>query len=79
MAETTLETPAQRKHPTGIGARVKRNEDPRLLTGNALFFDDVALKRTSSKYPGTASPAQLAAVVQNSSAPPPSQTTGDPA
>jgi CO/xanthine dehydrogenase Mo-binding subunit len=43
MAETTLETPAQRKHPTGIGARVKRNEDPRLLTGNALFFDDVAL------------------------------------
>jgi carbon-monoxide dehydrogenase large subunit len=43
MTETTLETPARRKHPSGIGARVKRNEDPRLLTGNALFFDDVAL------------------------------------
>ena len=24
-----------------IGSRVKRNEDPRLLTGQALFVDDV--------------------------------------
>jgi carbon-monoxide dehydrogenase large subunit len=26
-----------------IGARIKRNEDPRLLTGRALFVDDVEL------------------------------------
>ena len=26
-----------------FGARIKRNEDPRLLTGQALFVDDVNL------------------------------------
>jgi len=26
-----------------IGERIKRNEDPRLLTGKALFVDDVDL------------------------------------
>ncbi|HJX29078.1 MAG TPA: xanthine dehydrogenase family protein molybdopterin-binding subunit, partial [Thermoanaerobaculia bacterium] len=28
---------------TPIGERTKRNEDPRLLTGRALFVDDVSL------------------------------------
>ena len=28
---------------TQIGTRTKRNEDPRLLTGQALFVDDVSL------------------------------------
>ncbi len=27
-----------------FGARIKRNEDPRLLTGKALFVDDVQLQ-----------------------------------
>ncbi|MBZ0112578.1 MAG: xanthine dehydrogenase family protein molybdopterin-binding subunit, partial [Thermoanaerobaculia bacterium] len=31
--------------PSPIGARIKRNEDPRLLTGRALFVDDVHLPR----------------------------------
>jgi CO/xanthine dehydrogenase Mo-binding subunit len=26
-----------------VGQRIKRNEDPRLLTGQALFVDDVDL------------------------------------
>ncbi|HYQ85051.1 MAG TPA: hypothetical protein VEP28_13730, partial [Rubrobacter sp.] len=28
---------------TKLGERTKRNEDPRLLTGRALFVDDVSL------------------------------------
>ena len=30
-----------------IGARIKRNEDPRLLTGRALFIDDLHLPETA--------------------------------
>ena len=30
-----------------IGTRTKRNEDPRLLTGRALFIDDVELAGTA--------------------------------
>ena len=28
---------------TQVGERIKRNEDPRLLTGRALFVDDISL------------------------------------
>jgi len=34
---------APRRAPSGIGERVRRNEDARLLTGRALFVDDVRL------------------------------------
>jgi CO/xanthine dehydrogenase Mo-binding subunit len=30
--------------PKLIGKRIKRNEDPRLLTGEALFVDDVDIR-----------------------------------
>lgn len=33
----------QQRAPSGIGERVRRNEDARLLTGRALFVDDVRL------------------------------------
>ncbi len=38
--KTSTDTPRTRKL---VGQRVKRNEDPRLLTGQALFVDDVNL------------------------------------
>ena len=28
-----------------VGERIKRNEDPRLLTGRAMFIDDLSLPR----------------------------------
>ena len=34
---------ARQRAPSGIGERVRRNEDARLLTGRALFVDDVRL------------------------------------
>ena len=34
---------ARQRAPSGIGERVRRNEDARLLTGRALFVDDVQL------------------------------------
>jgi CO/xanthine dehydrogenase Mo-binding subunit len=38
-----LDAHAGERTGNGIGARLRRNEDPRLLTGTALFCDDVAL------------------------------------
>ena len=35
--------PPPHRAPSGIGERVRRNEDARLLTGRALFVDDVRL------------------------------------
>ncbi len=34
---------ARQRAPSGVGERVRRNEDARLLTGRALFVDDVRL------------------------------------
>ena len=36
--------------PTGIGARVKRKEDQRFLTGTGRYVDDLPLARTTYAY-----------------------------
>src|SRR4029079_5948809 len=43
MSETRTETQAATQQPKLLGARVTRVEDPRFLTGNGRYVDDIAL------------------------------------
>ncbi len=43
MSETQAETQAATQQPKLLGARVTRVEDPRFLTGNGRYVDDIAL------------------------------------
>jgi carbon-monoxide dehydrogenase large subunit len=41
--------------PAGhIGARVKRGDDPRLLTGRGRYVDDLTLPRMATRWPRSA-------------------------
>jgi carbon-monoxide dehydrogenase large subunit len=43
MATTTLNPPKAKKRETLLGKRIKRREDPRLITGTATYTDDIQL------------------------------------